>query len=90
VPVVDWMLRDRRTGRIVIAQWPNAALAVWLVATGVGAVLDPEGRWGTAVRATATVALGWWAVDEILRGVNPWRRLLGTVVLAGLTWSLVR
>jgi hypothetical protein len=35
------------------------------------------------------MALGWWAVDEVLRGVNPWRRLLGTAVLAGLAWRLV-
>jgi hypothetical protein len=89
VPVVDWMLRDRRTGRIVIAQWPNTPLAVWLVASVVRAVLDPGGRWGTAVRVVAAIALGWWATDEILRGVNPWRRLLGTVVLAGLAWSLL-
>jgi hypothetical protein len=89
VPVVDWMLRDRRTGRIVIAQWPNTALAVWLGATLVGRVIEPTGGWGTALRAVATLALGWWAVDEIVRGVNPWRRLLGTVVLAGLAWSLV-
>lgn len=89
VPVVDWMLRDRRTGRIVIAQRPNAALVVWLVASVVGALVDPGGGWGTAVRVVATIALGWWAVDEILRGVNPWRRLLGTVVLAGLAWSLL-
>jgi hypothetical protein len=87
--VVDWMLRDRRTGRIVIAQWPNTALAVWLGATVVGAVFDPGGGWGTAVRVVGTTALGWWAVDEVLRGVNPWRRLLGTVVFTGLAWSLV-
>jgi hypothetical protein len=25
----------------------------------------------------------WWAVDEIVRGVNPWRRFLGAAVLVG-------
>jgi hypothetical protein len=29
----------------------------------------------------STLSLLWWATDEVLRGVNPWRRLLGTVVL---------
>jgi len=31
----------------------------------------------------AAGALIWWAVDELIRGVNPWRRLLGGAVLAG-------
>jgi hypothetical protein len=90
VNVVDWALRDRRTGRIVVAQWPNAALVVWLTATVAGALLDLDGRWGQALRVVATVALTWWAVDEIARGVNPWRRLLGAVVLAGVVVGLVR
>jgi hypothetical protein len=82
--VLDWALRDRRTGRIVIAQWPNAPLAVWLAAGVVGAVLDSGGGWGTATQVIGTLALGVWAVAEIGWGVNPWRRLLGAVVLAGL------
>ena len=87
---VDWFLRDRRTGHIVIAQWPNPALAVWLLATVARGVLDPGGGWGTALRVVATLALTWWAGDEIVRGVNPWRRLLGAVVLASLLASLLR
>jgi hypothetical protein len=88
--VVDWFLRDRRTGRIVIGQWPNAPLVVWLVASAARALSGLDGAWGTALRVVATLALGWWAVDEIARGVNPWRRLLGAVVLAGLAASLLR
>ncbi len=30
------------------------------------------------------VFLIWWAGDELLRGVNPWRRCLGAAVLIGL------
>ena len=87
--VIDWAFRDRRTGRIVIAQWPNAALLVWIAAGVVRAVVDPAGGWGTALQVVATLALGWWAVDEIVRGVNPWRRLLGGIVLAGVLASLL-
>jgi len=89
VTVIDWAFRDRRTGRIVIAQWPNAALLVWIAAGVVRAVVDPAGGWGTALQVVATLALGWWAVDEIVRGVNPWRRLLGGIVLAGVLASLL-
>lgn len=90
VTVVDWALRDRRTGRIVIMQRPNTALIVWMVASVAWMVLDAEGAWGRGLRVVATVALSWWAVDEVVRGVNPWRRLLGAVVLAGLVVSLLR
>lgn len=86
---VDWFLRDHRTGRIVIAQWPNAALTIFLVARGVQLVLDPSGGWGTALRVVSAAALTWWAVAEIVRGANPWRRLLGAVVLAGVAASLL-
>jgi hypothetical protein len=90
VGVVDWALRDRRTGRIVVAQWPNTALIMWIAASVVLALSDPNGAWGLSLGVVATVALGWWAVDEVVRGVNPWRRLLGVVVFAGLVVSLLR
>jgi hypothetical protein len=89
VRIVDWAFRDRRTGRIVVAQRPNPALVVWLIATAVSAVLAPEGAWRTALRVVAVGSLTWWAVDEVARGVNPWRRALGAAVLAGLVLSLV-
>jgi hypothetical protein len=65
--IVDWALRDRGTGRIVVAQWPNTALIVWIAASVVLALSDPDGTWGLALRVVATVALSWWAVDEIVR-----------------------
>jgi hypothetical protein len=90
VGVIDWALRDRRTGRIVVAQWPSTALIVWIAASVVLALSDPDGAWGLSLRVVATVALGWWAVDEVVRGVNPWRRVLGVVVFASLVVSLLR
>jgi hypothetical protein len=83
---LDWMFRDRKTGRIVIAQFPNIPLAAWILATA--------GRWlthgtaNTVLTVAATVALTFWAADEIIRGVNPWRRFLGAVVLGGLIVSV--
>jgi hypothetical protein len=80
--VVDWLFRDRRTGRIVVGQLPNLPLLVWIVASALVWFADPGGRWRTVLRATGTIALVVWAADEIARGVNPWRRLLGAGVLA--------
>jgi hypothetical protein len=79
---LQWFLRSRETGEITIAQAPN--LALWVVI--VAGVL----RWVWRLPGTAAVALdvGFkgglivWSLDEIFRGVNPWRRCLGGAVLA--------
>ncbi len=85
--MLDWAFRSRRTGRITVAQMPNLSLALFLVASIVGRILRPSGRPATALGALATAALVWWAADELLRGVNPWRRFLGGGVLG---WMVVR
>lgn len=87
---VEWMFRSRETGRIVVAQAPNALLLAWLAAVVARWVLRPDGTWRSAVGLVATIALTAWSLDEILRGVNPWRRLLGTAALAGLIASWAR
>ena len=79
--MIDWLFRNRETGEITVAQWPNPPLLVFLVAAAVRRFADPEGDVRTGVTVVATVALLWWAVDEVVRGVNPFRRILGAVVL---------
>jgi hypothetical protein len=81
--MIDWLFRSRETGRITIAQMPNLPLWIFIVAAALRAVLDPTGGARTTINVVATGALVWWAIDEIARGVNPWRRILGGVVLAG-------
>jgi len=71
------MFRSRRTGRITVAQFPNAALWVFLVTVVVRWVVTTRGEIRTTVDAVAVASLAAWAVDEVLCGVNPWRRLLG-------------
>ncbi len=85
---VDSFLRNRGTGRITLVQWPNPALWVWVVTTVVTALeLYParadEIHW---IGAGALIA---WGTDEILRGVNPARRLLGLVVLGWQVYRLI-
>lgn len=84
--LVDWIFRDRKTGRIVIAQFPNIPLAVWIVATVLGLVT--HGTIHTIVRILGSLALAIWAGTEIISSVNPWRRFLGAAVLVGLAVSV--
>jgi len=78
---VRWMFVSRRTGKITIAQWPNAWLSVFLVATIVTRVV-PAGATEAVLSWVALVGLTVWAIDEVVRGVNPFRRGLGLAVLA--------
>jgi hypothetical protein len=86
---VDWLFRNRQTGEITIAQAPNAALIVFLVALVVHRLFNIGGGAGTGLTIISTGALAIWAADELLRGVNPFRRMLGGAVLAGIVASLV-
>jgi hypothetical protein len=81
--VIDWLFRSRETNRITIVQFPNIALGLFLAAGLLHLLLDPTGNVRVALRTIGAGGLIWWAVDELLRGVNPWRRLLGGAVLAG-------
>lgn len=83
----DWLVRDPRTGRRVIVQAPNSAVAVWLLGAA-GARLGLGPRSGEVLGWIGTGALIAWAADELIRGVNPLRRLLGASVLAWQAWRL--
>lgn len=81
-----WWFEDRESGRIVIAQFPNWPL--WTIAACWVARLVVD------TGSTAYDALGWvirglwlvWGADEVVRGVNPWRRVLGASVIV---WQIV-
>lgn len=79
----DWTFRNRRTGAITVGQWPNAPLWIFLGVSAVRWSADPRASIALGLRLAAGLALAWWAADEVLRGVNPWRRFLGGAVLAG-------
>ena len=90
---VDWAFRDRTTGAITIAQPPNLPLWLFLGLTALAWLADalapasrPIAGW---LGIAAHLALAWWAIDEILRGVNPWRRVLGGGALLGLAALLI-
>jgi len=79
--MITWLFRSRETGKLTVAQLPNAPLIVFFAAIAFRWIFDPTRTVGTIVTAVAAVALMIWAGDEVIRGVNPWRRILGGAIL---------
>jgi hypothetical protein len=74
---LDWFFRDRRTGRILVAHFPNLPILLWF-GTVIARQLTVQGTTlDTLLEWAGSFTLGWWAIDEVVRGVNPWRRVLG-------------
>ncbi len=78
-----WMFRSRDTGRVVVGQPANIQMKIFSAVTLVGTLL-PRSRVRTTVASVAVLALAAWGVDELVRGVNPFRRILGALSLLAL------
>lgn len=87
---VDWLFRDRSSGRIVIMQWPNPPILVFLAARVLGWALGPDASVSRFLQWLGTAALLWWSTAEVGWGVNPFRRMLGAVVLALVVLGVIR
>ncbi len=85
--VIDWLFRDRSTGKITIAQFPNPPLWIFFGAALLQRIAGETTTIGKIADYTASAALAWWAVDEIVRGVNPWRRVVG---VGGVVFVIIR
>jgi hypothetical protein len=83
---LDRFVRNPRSGKVVLAQLPNAPLVAWGALT-LGAALLPSHAQG--LRWAGTGALVAWAADELVRGASPARRVLGLVVLGAGIYRLV-
>jgi hypothetical protein len=81
---VDWLFRNRETGRLTVVQMPNLALALFGICRITQALASPQGTARDALHWAGSAALAWWALDEILRGVNPFRRMLGAAAVGFL------
>ena len=78
--ILQWFFRNRETGVITIAQAPNPVLWSVILAGVLLWIWPSAGRISTALTVVVKGGLLIWAADEIVRGVNPWRRCLGTAV----------
>lgn len=77
-----------KNGKVVIGQFPNAPLAVWLVCY-VLVFFIPDGTPATIIQYVGRLALAVWAILEIRSGVDTFRRVLGGLVLASLVIGLL-
>ena len=89
---IAWYFTDRRTGRILVAHWPNLPILLWMGTVVARQLVERGSDIYALLEWAGSVTLGWWAVDEVVRGVNPWRRALGAggcvVVILGLVGRL--
>ncbi|MFL6241310.1 MAG: hypothetical protein ACJ735_17645 [Actinomycetes bacterium] len=59
-------------------------LALFVAFRIAEALVSPRATADDLLHWSAIAALVWWGLDELLRGVNPFRRVLGAVVLTSL------
>lgn len=85
-----WWFENRDTGDITIAQFPNWPLWGVGISSLVALGAEPDSAVGTAASWTRMALWVYWGADELLRGVNPWRRVLGSAVLAWQGVQLLR
>ena len=88
--ILHWWFEDRSSGRIVVGQTPNLLLWFFIAAWTTNKLVQPAGLAGKALSGAASASLALWSLDEIARGVNPWRRALGAGVLVAETVSWLR
>jgi hypothetical protein len=86
---IDWMFRNRETGKLTLGQPANIEGKIFASTAIVGTLLPPS-KLRTGVGIVSVLALAVWGVDELARGVNPYRRISGGVALAGLVWLALR
>ena len=51
--MIDWLFRNRHTGRITIAQVPNVPLGLFLVASGLRSLFEPPHKAEVRVQSTS-------------------------------------
>ena len=66
---------DAKTRELIILRTAKAAGCEYALRAG------PAGHLGAALQIVVRAAIFVWAIDEVWRGVNPWRRCLGAGVL---------
>ena len=79
---------DLKINGYVVAQVPNAPLAIALLALVAGWLLDEGSTAFSVARAIFFVGFTIWAYLELAEGVNGFRRVLGAAALAYVVVAL--
>ena len=79
--VFDWCFRNRKTGEITIGQPPNTLAKVAGGLWFARRIWRGKGTVGQMLLVAETGALAMLGADELVRGVNPWRRFIGATTL---------
>lgn len=81
-----WWFENRSTGDITVAQFPNWPLFA-IAGLSLARTVASDGSSVADVSSVAVTGLWlYWGADEVVRGVNPWRRVLGVAVIG---WQVV-
>ncbi|MBT5139145.1 MAG: hypothetical protein HOH36_03620 [Acidimicrobiaceae bacterium] len=78
---VRWWFENRETGELTVAQFPNWPVFAIGVATVTRRIVDDGSRIQAITGFVGPLLWIYWAGDELIRGVNPWRRVIGVLVL---------
>lgn len=78
-----------KDGHVAVWQMPNLPLWGWLVFK-VAAMLTGEGALQDGLTMFSTTLLFTWAYLEITSGTSLFRRLLGSVVIAGVVAGVLK
>lgn len=76
----DRIWKDSK-GNVVIIQKPNIFLIGWIVLTIASLFIFSRGTLADALAIAGCISLIIWALHEMWRGVNYFRRVLGLFVL---------
>jgi hypothetical protein len=82
--------RDYKIRGYTVGQSPNPPLWVAFAALLISQLSGDGGTVNDIVRAVLYVALAVWAYEELVRGVNGFRRGLGAVALALVVVAVAR
>ena len=84
---VRWWFENRKTGELTVAQLPNWPLLAIGAAALIQRIVDDGSRIQAITGFVGPLLWIYWAGDEMIRGVNPWRRVLGVLMLL---WQISR
>lgn len=77
-----------KDGKVILGQSPNPPIIGAGLAWCLAWLID-DGSWHALFRGAFWLLLSYWAVAEIITGVNGWRKTLGLAVLVYIIFNIL-